>query len=383
LAPTIDCGNRAHMKIAMIRSRNRVVMRHIADSLSERGHDVTLYSVLFRGVDKESYPGEVVMGRFPNWADRKRFGTLLGYGRYLSRLARTVEDVDLVLVRNVFPCGHGGVMLQKLKGMPSVLMLQGENDLFNFDEAHWTVDRLRPIVIRESRKIIAQTSYQRDFLEKEYGVSSVVLPNGVDVERFKPVPKEEAMNELGLDPSSKYVISVGAFLPFKGFDYLIHAFARVLESIPDVRLLLLGDGAQRKKLRKLVEDLKVEDNVLFQGWVPFEKMPQYLSASDVFVHPSTSEGFPNVVLEAMASGLPIIMSNVVGLGDYFEDKRNCFSVPPRDEKSLEEKMLVLLRDDALAGEMRERNLEDVKGFDWSVFAEKLETVLEEVAESSE
>lgn len=369
------------MKIAMIRSRNRVVMRNIADSLSERGHEVTLYSVLFKGVDKESYPGEVVVGRFPNWADRKRFGTLLGYGRYLSKLARTVEDVDLVLVRNVFPCGHGGVMLQKLKGMPSVLMLQGENDLFNFDEAHWTVDRLRPIVIKESTQIVAQTAYQRDFLEKEYGVTPVVLPNGVDVERFKPTPKDEARNRLGLDPSSKYVVSVGAFLPFKGFDHLIHAFARVLERIPDSRLLLLGDGAQRKKLRKLVRDLKMGDNVLFQGWVPYEEMPYYLSASDVFVHPSASEGFPNVVLEAMASGMPIVMSNVVGLGDYFEDNRNCFFVPSRDEKSLEEKVLLLLRDDSLAEEMRERNLEDVKKLDWSVFAEKLEEILEGVAES--
>ncbi|UCD93175.1 MAG: glycosyltransferase family 4 protein [Methanobacteriota archaeon] len=382
MTPTIDSGNCAHMKIAMIRSRNRVVMRHIADSLSDRGHEVPLYSVLFRGVDKESYPGEVVVGRFPNWADRKRFGTLLGYGRYLSKLARTVDDVDVVLVRNVFPCGHGGVMLQKLKGMPSVLMLQGENDLFNFDEAHWTVDRLRPIVVKESSKIIAQTSYQRDFLEKEYGVTSAVLPNGVDVERFKPIPKDEARKELGLDVSSKYIVSVGAFLPFKGIDYLIHAFTRVVESIPNARLLLLGDGAQRKQLRRLTRDLKVEDSVLFHGWVPFEKMPQYLSASDLFVHPSTSEGFPNVVLEAMASGLPIVMSNVVGLGDYFQDNRNCFFVPPRDEKSLEEKMLVLLRDEALVEEMRERNLEDVKGHDWSVFAEKLEGILEGVMDSS-
>jgi glycosyltransferase involved in cell wall biosynthesis len=370
-----------HMKIAMVRSRNRVVMQHIKDSLSDRGHDVTLYSILFKGVDREAYPGEIVVGRFPNWADRKMFGTLLGYGRYLAKLARTVEDADIILARNVFPCGHGGVMLQKLKGMPSVLMLQGENDLFNFDEAHWTVDRLRPVVIRESRMIIAQTAYQRDYLVKEFGVSPVVLPNGVDVEKFKPVPKEEARNDLGLDSSGPYIVSVGGFLPFKGQDDLIRAFGRVHESIRDSRLILLGDGPKSKELKRVARDVGVRDHVLFEGWVPFEKVPLYLSASDLFVHPSSSEGFPNVVLEAMASGLPVVMSNVVGLNSVFEDNRNCFFVPPRDEKALEEKVLALLRDEALAREMGARNLEYSKGFDWSIFAERLEGFLEKVVGS--
>ncbi|MCK4442896.1 MAG: glycosyltransferase family 4 protein [Thermoplasmata archaeon] len=358
-------------------------MQQIRDSLIQRGHEVSLYSILFKGVDKEFYPGEVVVGMFPNWADRKRFGTLLGYGRYLTKLARTVEDADIVLARNVFPCGHGGVMLQKLKGIPSILMLQGENDLFNFDEAHWTVDRLRPIVIRESTRIITQTNYQREFLEQEFGASPAVLPNGVDVDRFKPIPKEEARSDLGLNPSVKLIISVGAFLPFKGHEHLIRAYARVQESFPDSTLILLGDGPQGKNLRRVARDLDVRDNVQFEGWVPFEKMPCYLSASDLFVHPSASEGFPNVVLEAMSSGLPIVMANIVGLDSYFEDARNCFLVPPKDEKSLEEKMLLLLRDEALAKEMSERNLEYAKEFDWSIYAERLEAILEDVTESQQ
>lgn len=366
------------MKIAMIRSRNRVVMRHIKDSLSERGHDVTLYSILFKGVDMEAYPGEVVVGRFPNWADRKRFGTLLGYGRYLARLARTVDEADVILARNVFPCGHGGVMLQKLKEIPSVLMLQGENDLFNFDEAHWTVDKLRPVVVKESRMIIAQTSYQKDYLQKEYGVSPVVLPNGVDVARFGTATREEARSDLGLTISGKLMICVSGLLPFKGQNDLIRAFARVHESMPDSRLLLIGDGPEAKELKRIARDLGVRDDVQFEGWVPFEKIPLYLASSDLFVHPSASEGFPNVVLEAMASGLPVVMTNVVGMNTVFEDGMNCFFVPPKDEKALEEKMLILLRDDSLAEEMGARNLEHVKEFDWAVFAEKLEGFLEEV-----
>jgi glycosyltransferase involved in cell wall biosynthesis len=369
------------MKIAMIRSRNRVVMQHIKDSLSEKGHDVTLYSILFKGVDKESYPGEVIVGRFPNWADRKMFGTMLGYTRYLATLAKTVDEADVILARNVFPCGHGGIMLQKLKEIPSVLMIQGENDLFNFDDAHWTVDRLRPVVIKKSRRIIAQTGYQREFLEQEFGVSSLVLPNGVDAESFKPVPKDEARSDLGLDPSTRYIISVGAFLPFKGYEDLIRAFAHVHESIPESRLLLLGDGPQRKQLWRVARDLDIRDHVQFEGWVPFEKMPQYLSASEIFVHPSSSEGFPNVVLEAMASGLPVVMTNVVGLNAYFEDGRNCYFVPPKDEKALEEKILLLLRDEALAEEIGARNLELAKEYDWSVFAEKLEAILEGILQS--
>lgn len=369
------------MKIAMIRSRNRVVMQHIKDSMSEKGHDVKLYSILFKGVDKESYPGEVVVGRFPNWADRKMFGTMLGYTRYLATLAKTVEEADVILARNVFPCGHGGIMLQKLKEIPSILMIQGENDLFNFDDAHWTVDRLRPVVIKESRKIIAQTGYQREFLEQEFGVSPVVLPNGVDADSFKPVPEDDAKSDLGLDPSAKHIISVGAFLPFKGYEDLIRAFSRVHVSVPDSKLLLLGDGPQGKQLRRVARDLEIRDHVQFEGWVPFEKMPQYLSASDIFVHPSSSEGFPNVVLEAMASGLPVVMSNVVGLNAYFEEGRNCYFVPPKDEMALEEKILLLLRDEALAKDMGARNLGLAKEFDWSVFAEKLEIILEDVVQS--
>ena len=152
---------------------------------------------------------------------------------------------------------------------------------------------------------------------RKLGVSSriEVVPNGIDTERFTPDgPKSDL-----IDADGPVVLFVGRFADGKRPWLAVEAFAEVLEEHPDAELYLCGDGALREDLEAQVEELGIREAVTFLGHVSYDEMPKVYQSGDVLVLPSRAEGVPRTVLEAMASGLDVITSDlnqVVGiLGD--------------------------------------------------------------------
>ena len=140
-----------------------------------------------------------------------------------------------------------------------------------------------------------------------------IVPNGVNTNQFRPLNKEEQKkwveNYFGVDFSSDLnIINVGRLSPEKGLRYLIKSLEYLS---PATKLFLVGDGPEKNGLRKLVEKLELENNVIFLGVVKHEQLPKLLNAMDVFVLPAISmEGFSNSMLEAMACGLPIVTTPI-------------------------------------------------------------------------
>lgn len=134
-----------------------------------------------------------------------------------------------------------------------------------------------------------------------------VRPNGVDLDMFRPLDRSEARAQL--DCTGFTLLSVGNLIELKGHHLIILALAE----LPDVTLLVAGDGPEASALRQLAESLGVEARVRFLGLVPQVELPGYYSASDCLVLASSNEGTPNVLLEAMACGTPVVATAVGGI----------------------------------------------------------------------
>jgi glycosyltransferase involved in cell wall biosynthesis len=175
--------------------------------------------------------------------------------------------------------------------------------------------------------VVVSTGVMRRQLE-DIGVRTTIriIPNGVDTDRFKPLPdgdKQRLRGELGLDPTAPLVVFVGPTVARKGIDLLFEAWQSIARRQPDAHLAVVGprlrlhadDVGFQERLASLLEASGAGDRVHFTGFV--ENVEDYLRAGDVFVFPSRREGMPNVVPEAMATGLPVVMTPFIGLPAEF------------------------------------------------------------------
>ena len=137
-----------------------------------------------------------------------------------------------------------------------------------------------------------------------------VIPNAVDTERFQPA-QQPTVPPAGLPPGRRYLTCVGRLDPQKGLDWLLPITPRIIAQCPDHDLLLVGDGPDRETLEALVRSLGLQQRVHFLGWRA--DIPQILQATDVLLLPSRWEGMPNVVMEAMSCGLPVVCRAVHGI----------------------------------------------------------------------
>jgi glycosyltransferase involved in cell wall biosynthesis len=173
--------------------------------------------------------------------------------------------------------------------------------------------------------------------------------NGVDWKSFSlPFDPEAKRKELKINSDEKVVGMVANLRPAKGYEYFIRAAAIIAESIPRVRFLIIGEEEHqlKKRVTKEVDALGLKDKVTLLGFR--EDVPELLRILDVFALSSVSEGLSIATIEAMAAGVPAVVTRSGGPQELVLDGRTGFLVPPRDEKSLAEKVLLLLRNKKLA-----------------------------------
>lgn len=154
-----------------------------------------------------------------------------------------------------------------------------------------------------------------DFCEQTAGLPReklTVIPNGVDVAKFRDTQPADGAS-LGLPTVRRYFISIGRLDRQKGFDWLLPQLPRIFAERPDYDLLLVGEGPERGRLQTQAAELGIRERVHFLGWRG--NIPQLLKLADLLLLPSRWEGMPNVLLEAMAAGLPAVTTNVEGAAE--------------------------------------------------------------------
>ena len=168
------------------------------------------------------------------------------------------------------------------------------------------------------------------------------IPNGVDTHEF--APREEP-----LPAQKRWVTYVGRFDRAKGLDDLFRAFKKVHERFPETCLIMVGDGDERENLIRLAHELGIAPYARFEGIQ--EDVKSYLRQSEIFAFPSLSEGMSNVLLEAMACGLPIVATRIGGNVDLVENGLNGLLVRPQSPDELSEAIITLLANPARSRQM--------------------------------
>jgi glycosyltransferase involved in cell wall biosynthesis len=196
-------------------------------------------------------------------------------------------------------------------------------------------------------KYIAVCDSDARFLRNQKHVASAkiaIIPNGIDTGRFTSLQDARIATRraLGFTEGDPVLIVVARFHAGKGHSVLLNAMRQLVHSYPKLKLICLGEGQGEEELRILSERLGLTHCVRFVGYQ--RNVPEWLAAADINVLPTFYEGLPLTVLEAMASGLATVASNVGGIPEAIEDGVSGLLVPPRDPKRLAEALSFLLRD---------------------------------------
>lgn len=168
---------------------------------------------------------------------------------------------------------------------------------------------------------------------------------GTDTQKFKPQPKSQKLVEsLGLN-GALVVISTRSLNPMYDVESLIRAIPPVLQEVPQAKFIIAGNGQQRGYLARMAEGLAVSDSIRFTGLIPEDKLPVYLNLADVYVSTSLSDaGLAASTAEAMACGLPAVITDFGDNRKWVKDKVNGFLVPPQDPAALAAAVINLLQD---------------------------------------
>jgi len=226
----------------------------------------------------------------------------------IRRLLREGFDFDLIDAHYFYPDGVAAALLAKWFGKPFVITARGSD--VNLISRYAIPRRLMCWAARQAKISIAVSKALSEGLA---GIGAdrsklVVLRNGVDLERFQPIPQAAARAELAW-PDAPTLISVGHLVENKGH----HIAIEVLEKLPNFRLVIVGGGEERNALEILTSRLGVAQRVFFAGRVAQQNLSVYYSAADILILASSREGWPNVLLEAMACGTPVVATNVGGI----------------------------------------------------------------------
>ncbi len=318
------------------------------DDLHLAGHGRSLRGdVRMRGVVPLLMPGFVVAAIAMIWRLHRR------------------ERFDLLHAHWAIPGGAIAGIISSLTGLPLVITLHG-SDVYVAEHNALYAAAAR-LGFHQARRV---TAVSQDLRTRALALGldeskATVIPPGPEVERYLRGNRERMRAKLGLPPSAQVVGALGRLVYKKGFGHLISAMRFVLANLPDTYCIIGGDGDLREELVAQAQRLGVAERVIFVGPVAWEDTPDYYALCDVVAVPSVVDaagnvdGLPLVLLEAMASGRPVIASRVAGIPDVVRDGVAGVLVPPGDEEALGRALVQVLRDAPLRAALGARAQQEV------------------------
>jgi len=247
-----------------------------------------------------------------------------------------------------YPDGYAAVKLARWLKVPVTITLRGTEVRHSRDEVlrHY----LREALAGADRIFTVSDSLRRIALAQGVDPGKVVVvANGVDYEKFYPVDRKTVREKLGVTEDAKLMITVGGLVERKGFHRVIEVMPELRKQFPNLHYLIVGgpsaEGDWTERLKQQVVDLQLQQCVHFLGTMPPEILKEPLSAADLFVLSTRNEGWANVLLEAMACGLPVIATDVGGNSEVVPDERLGFIVPFDDAVALKKALAQALGQD--------------------------------------
>ncbi len=309
----------------------------VADRTPFRLTDLSQHNVYYHQVQNMTYP---------------LFSSPLTTLSEASKLAEVIEEYQIEVIHAHYAVPHATAALlakdmvkicNTCKPPAVVTTLHGTDvTLVGLDRAYL---RTTQYSIEKSDVVTAVSQYLADYTHEEMGINCgiEVIPNSVELERFKPSTNPELRLRYA-HPDEKLLIHISNFREVKRTPDVIHIFAKVAEQI-GARLLMLGDGPERPNCLELAQELHISGRVSFLGTFP--QIEALLAISDLFLLPSAKESFGLAALEAMASGVPVIASNIGGIPEVVLSGETGFLHPLGDVKAMTDSAIKLLSNDVL------------------------------------
>ena len=298
---------------------------------------------------------------------------------FILKTALVARRCDLIHAHWVLS-GLVALCSQQAVRRPYVLSLRGSDANVGLN-SKGLVKWVLGLVGRRSDALISVSQVIDAAVRRErYTDDPLLLENGVDMDVYRPLDGQGHREHLGLPDGARVIVSVGNLVAMKGYDILISALPEIAESNPNAFLVLIGDGQERERLMAQAASQGLEDRVRFTGYLPPNEVPAWLNVADVFVLPTLSEGRPNVVLEAMACGRPVVATRVGGIPEIVEDGRTGFLVEPRQPRQLAERISILLGDRDLGQKMGRAGRQTLidRGLTWDHHVDRLVEIYEDV-----
>jgi glycosyltransferase involved in cell wall biosynthesis len=246
-----------------------------------------------------------------------------------------------------YPDGYAATLLGKWLKVPVTITLRGtEVPLSKTPRRRHLIKALD----RATRVFSVSDSLRRHVVSLGANSDKInVVGNGVDIHRFYQLPCSDARKKLGLPEHARVLITVGGLVERKGFHRVIELLPEIRKVYPEILYLIVGgasaEGDWSEHLKQMVNELRVSDNVKFLGVVSPDELNIFLSAADIFVLPTRNEGWANVILEAMACGLPVIATDVGGNSEVICRQELGAIVPFEDREALKIAILDALNND--------------------------------------
>jgi len=283
--------------------------------------------------------------------------------RGYSTCIRLASSSDVIMSHWAFPSGLIGEMVSRQTGLPHILKVYG-GDLSVVGRNPLLRIILKQ-VLESADQLVSNSNVTSSKAQKICGRNVIPVFEGVDVDTFKPSVDPSMIKEKY--GGSPLLFSVGRFIPYKGFEYIVKIMPRLKRVFPNIKLVIGGTGPLHESIQQLVQDLKLSDCVHLPGFIPNKLLPLFYAACDVYVAPSiidergNTEGLNITVLEAMSTGKPVVASRVGGLVDAVKHGETGILVPEKNPLKLSEAITRLLLDEELATTMgrqgRQRILE--------------------------
>ena len=359
------------MKIAIIVSAfppnvlagTEIATYNIAKYLAKRGHEVHVITLLDEGTQKK----EIKEGFYVHRIKLHYKVPLISIIIYFKDVMTVIKKINPDVIHcQSLTMGWMAFIINIFIKYPYVIYGRGD-DIY----ADYRLKKtLLGLVIKNADAVIALTEDMKNEISKIHKREIFVIPNGISLDKYG----KKQSNDIHYSNGDKIILYVGRLHFIKGVKYLIEAMRIINKKLPNTKLLLIGDGKERKSLEKMVEEFGLNQCITFVGLVSNEDVPKYMAASDIFVLPSLSEGFPGVILEAMASGLPIVTTKIKGLPEIVCDGINGYLVNPKNPREIAEKIQYLVNNTEVMNRISKNNTRDIMQYKWENVVERLEAI---------
>jgi glycogen synthase len=362
---------------------------NLVQELVACGHDVTMVSQyrndaagasVYGGGPPPAIPGARVVGRESQGEQRINDGLPASFEQDVEDMVATVEKehrerpFDVIHAQYGYPCGLAALEASRRLGLPNVVSIQG-------GDGHWvgtccgTHKQAMLAVLGHSGSLLIGSRTFAEEVQGHHGTPMerfTIVPGATDTRRFHP-RDEQALGALRQPPVLLYHGRVDAR---KGVMELLDAVKRlVLREGRTLKLLVSGIGPDVNAVKARVAQEGLQDSVEFTGYTPYADAPHLYRRGDLFVSPTYAEGFSNTILEAMATGLPIVSTRAVGVLDCLEDGRNGLLVPPQDAEALAEAIARMLEDAELRRRLARTALDEVRElYSWQAVGRQIQQV---------